>query len=256
MEDYKSYLDSLEKARNTVEFMFTSDYGLITDPVYKLGGEKCTLQIPTYEAIKGILMSVYWKPTIIWYIDAVRVMNRITTEVKGMRPIKWAGKNDNNNDLAYYTYLKDCRYQVRAHFEFNCNRPELENDRNENKHHCIARKMINKGGRRDTFLGSRECQGYVEPCVFGEGEGAYDDIPRVDFGNMYHGITYADEAYDEYTRGKLTVRYWRAFMRYGIIEYPKPWDCEYLRTVREMEIKPFGKEPNNFTGIDEFGEEG
>ena len=130
-------------------------------------------------------MSVYWKPTIIWYIDAVRVMNRITTEVKGMRPIKMSG----GNDLAYYTYLKNCCYQVRAHFEFNYNRPELEADRDENKHHNIARRMIKKGGRRDTFLGTRECQGYVEPCVFGEGEGAYDDISRLDFGNMYHGIT-------------------------------------------------------------------
>lgn len=252
MEDYKTYLESLPVVRNTVEFMFTSDYGLITDPVYKLGGEKCTLQIPTYEAIKGILMSVYWKPTIIWYIDAVRVMNRITTEVKSMRPIKMSG----GNDLAYYTYLKNCCYQVRAHFEFNCNRPELEADRDENKHHNIARRMIKKGGRRDTFLGTRECQGYVEPCVFGEGEGAYDDISRLDFGNMYHGITYADEYYNEETRGKLTVRYWKAYMKYGIIAYPKPWECEYTRAVRKMDVKLFDEGHENFTGLKEFEKEG
>ena len=72
-------------------------------------------------------------------------MNRIQTEVKSIRPIKYNG----GNDLAYYTYLKDCRYQVRAHFEWNMNRPELEKDRNENKHHEIAKKMIRKGGRRD-----------------------------------------------------------------------------------------------------------
>ena len=159
---------------NIVEFTVTGDYGLFSDPVMRIGGEKCSYQIPTYEALKGILHSVYWKPTIIWYIDEVRVMNRIQTEVKGIRPIKYVG---GKNDLAYYTYLKDCSYQVRAHFEFNDNRPELEQDRNENKHHNIALRCIERGGRRDVFLGARECQGYVEPCRFGEGAGAYDELP-------------------------------------------------------------------------------
>ena len=31
-------------------------------------------------------MSVYWKPTLIWFIDKVRVMNPIQMEVKGIRP--------------------------------------------------------------------------------------------------------------------------------------------------------------------------
>ena len=87
---------------NLVEFQVTGDYALFSDPILRLGGEKCTYQVPTYEALKGILSSVYWKPTLIWYIDAVRVMNPIQTEVKGMRPIKYHG----GNDLAYYTYPK------------------------------------------------------------------------------------------------------------------------------------------------------
>ena len=155
------------KYPNIVEFQVTGNYALFSDPILRLGGEKCTYQVPTYEALKGILSSTYWKPTFIWYIDAVRVMNPIQTEVKGIRPVKYHG----GNDLAYYTYLKNCRYQVRAHFEWNENRPELAGDRSENKHHEIAKKMIRKGGRRDIFLGARECQGYVEPCVFGEGGG-------------------------------------------------------------------------------------
>lgn len=162
---------------NIVEFMVTGDYGLFSDPVMRVGGEKCSYQVPTYEALKGIMASVYWKPTIVWYIDKVRIMNVVQTEVKGMRPIKYHGKYHRKNDLAYYTYLKKCCYQVRAHFEWNENRPELERDRNENKHHNIAKRMIEKGGRRDIFLGTRECQGYVEPCVFGEGTGACTTRP-------------------------------------------------------------------------------
>lgn len=238
------------KFPNIVEFQVTGDYALFSDPIMRVGGEKCSYQIPTYEALKGILSSVYWKPTLIWHIDDVRVMNRIQTEVKGIRPIKYSG----GNDLAYYTYLKNCKYQVRAHFEWNENRPELEKDRNENKHHQIALRMIRKGGRRDIFLGTRECQGYVEPCAFGEGSGAYDDLPELSFGLMYHGITYADEAYSEETKNRMTARFWYPVMRKGVIHFPRPEECPGQKPLREMEMKPFGETLDNFSGLREFGE--
>ena len=236
---------------NIVEFAVYGNYALFSDPITRVGGEKSTYQIPTYEALKGILSSVYWKPTIIWYIDKVRVMNQIRTEAKGIRPIRMSG----GNDLAYYTYLKNVRYQVQAHFEWNDNRPELAKDRNENKHHNIARRMIEKGGRRDIFLGTRECQGYVEPCVFGEGKGFYDDLQRMDFGFMYHGITYADEAYSPETKNKITVRFWFPKMENGIIVFPRPQDIpsEMCRSMHETSIKSFGDKVN-FIGIREFGE--
>lgn len=235
---------------NIVEFQVTGDYGLFSDPIMRVGGEKCTYQVPTYEALKGILSSVYWKPTLIWYIDKVRIMNPIQTEVKGIRPIKYHG----GNDLSYYTYLKNCRYQVQAHFEWNKNRPELAGDRNENKHHEIAKRMIRKGGRRDIFLGARECQGYVEPCVFGEGDSVYDGLPELSFGLMYHGITYADEAYDETTKDKMTARFWYPVMKNGVITFPRPENCPLHKSLREMEIKPFGEALGNFSGLKEFGE--
>lgn len=237
------------KHENSVEFEVTGDYGLFSDPITRAGGEKFSYQVPTYEALKGILQSVYWKPTLIWIIDEARVMNPIQTETKGIRPIKY---HNGGNDLSYYTYLKDCRYQVKAHFIWNENRPELEEDRNENKHHCIAKRMIERGGRRDIFLGCRECQGYVKPCVYGEGKGFYDDIPELSFGMMYHGITYADEAYSEETRGRMSVRLWQAAMRYGRIAFPLPWDCIH-RPVREMDMKKFGRQYENFSLTEEVG---
>lgn len=239
---------------NIVEFEVYGAYALFSDPVMRVGGEKCTYQIPTYEAIKGILHSIYWKPTIIWYIDAVRVMNQIQTEVKGVRPIVYGGKGDKNNDLAYYTYLKDCRYQVRAHFEWNDNRPELACDRNENKHHQMTKKMIERGGRRDIFLGTRECQGYVEPCVFGEEAGKYDQVEQLSFGPMLHSITYPDEAYSEETKGHLSVRFWNPVMKKGVITFPRPENCPYPpRIIREMKMKTFEKD-KNFTVLEEVEE--
>ncbi len=235
---------------NIVELEVYGRYALFSDPVTRVGGEKCSYQIPTYEALKGIMASVYWKPTFLWYVDAVRIMNPIQMETKGIRPIRMNG----GNDLSYYTYLKDVRYQVKAHFEWNDNRPELAADRNENKHHNIARRMVEKGGRRDIFLGTRECQGYVKPCRFGEGESAYDSIPELGFGVMYHGITYPDEAYSEETRSRITVNLWNPMMKNGIVEFLRPEECPVHKTIRPAEMKVF-EDNRNFTGVREFGEE-
>lgn len=233
---------------NFVEFEVCGDYALFADPITKIGGEKCSYQIPPYEAIKGVLHSIYWKPTIIWIIDKVRVMNQIQMETKGIRPIKY---NSAANDLSYYTYLRDCRYQVKAHFIWNENRPELSGDRNENKHHNIAKRMIERGGRRDVYLGCRECQAYVEPCIFGEGAGHYDDVSELAFGIMYHGITYADETYSEETNGRMTINLWNAFMKNGVIAYPLPKDCIH-KPSREMSMKVFGENFGNFSACTEM----
>jgi CRISPR-associated protein Cas5d len=230
--------------RNTVEFMVYGEYALFSDPITRVGGEKFTYQIPTYQAMKGVLESIYWKPTIIWYIDEVRVMNKIQTQSKGVRPIKYAVPG---NDLAYYTYLKDVCYQVRAHFDWNMNRPELEDDRNENKHHCIAKRMIERGGRRDTFLGTRECQAYVRPYSFGEGIGFYDDYGELSFGLMVHGFDYPDET----GRDEMCVRLWKnAIMKNGRILYPLPFE-DNSEIVRRY-IKPMKKKEFVF-GINYYG---
>jgi len=233
---------------NRVEFEVSGDYALFSDPVTRVGGEKCSYQVPTYEALKGILHSVYWKPTLIWVVDAVRVMNPVQMETKGMKPAKYSG----GNELAYYTYLKKVRYQVRAHFEWNENRKELKEDWNENKHHNIAKRMITRGGRRDIFLGTRECQGYVEPCDFDAGarESAYYDIEELAFGFMYHGITYADEAIRVEDKGRMTVRFWRPVMKRGVIQFVRPEDCSDYRHIKEMEMKNFNYP--NFSGLSEF----
>lgn len=99
------------KMRNSIEFEVYGKYALFTDPLTKMGGEKLSYQIPTYQALKGIVESIYWKPTILMIIDDLRVMNPIKMESKGVRPIEYGG----GNTLANYTYLRDVRYQVRAH---------------------------------------------------------------------------------------------------------------------------------------------
>lgn len=217
--------------RNAMEFKVYGNYALFTDPLTKLGGEKLSYQIPTYQALKGIAESIYWKPTIIMYIDAVRVMKPIHMESKGIRPIEYGG----GNTLANYTYLRDVEYHVRAYFEFNENRPDMAFDRNEHKHHNIMMRSLKAGGRRDIFLGARECQAYVEPCSFDDGEGYYDEYEKIVFGHMVHGINYPDET----GNNQMEVRLWRAEMDKGVIQFPRPETCELVRPVMGMSMKHF-----------------
>lgn len=232
--------------KNSIEFKVSGRYALFSDPINRIGGEKFSYQIPTYQALKGILESVYWKPTLIWIIDEVRVMNLIKTQSQNVRPINFSG----GNTLSIYTYLTNVEYQVKAHFEWNYNRPHLEKDRNENKHYIVAKRMINRGGRRDVFLGTRECQAYVEPCKFGEGKGAYDNYGSLSFGLMFHGFDYPDETGKE----MLVARLWRTEMSNGYIKFPRPDECTIKRELFPMKPKVFDE--NNFTGLGEFEEEG
>ena len=222
----------MSKQRRSIEFQVTGRYALFTDPLSKVGGEKCSYHVPTYEALKGIAKSIYWKPTLIWVIDEVRVMKRIRTQTKGVKPLDLGG----GNSLAIYTFLADVQYQVRAHFEWNEHRPELSDDRIEAKHHAIVQRMVDRGGRQDVFLGTRDCQGYVQACEFGSGAGELDDAGELAFGLMFHGFDYPDE-----TGGtELHARFWRPTMVNGVIRFARPQDCTERRLVRTMSIKPFG----------------
>ncbi|MPN22750.1 hypothetical protein SDC9_170133 [bioreactor metagenome] len=117
--------------------------------------------------------------------------------------------------------------------------------------------MIERSGRRDVFLGTRECHGDVSPCIFGEGAAAYDNIDEFALGYMFHGFTYADEAVREAECGHMSVRFHNVVMRKGIIEFPEPDEIpdKDRRILHKMAIKPFGEELDNFTGLKEFTDE-
>lgn len=215
----------MEKA-NSIEFKLYGKRALFTDPLSKIGGEKYSYPVPTYQSLKGITESIYWKPTIIWFIDKVRIINPIQNEPQNVRPIKY----DGGNDLSIYSYLSNVEYRVQAHFEWNNNRTDLAGDRNENKHFFSAKRMLEKGGRRDIFLGTRECQGYVEPFDFKNGPGNYDDTKDIAFGLMFHGFDYPDET----GKSELFARFWNPIMHKGVIEFIRPEDCDIRRFLKNQ----------------------
>lgn len=216
------------------------DYALFTDPVTKGGGEKFTYQIPTYQALKGITEQIYWKPTIQYYIDSIKVMRPIQTETKGVLAYLKKGGQDRN----YYTYLKDVEYLIKVHFEWNKVRPELEYDRNEKKHEQIFLRCLKRGGRRDIFLGTRECIGYVEKINKLEFENSLTPFEgrQISFGIMFHSFVYPDEAYNEDTANNLTSNFTSTFMNDGRIDFVRPEECNIQQKLRNYSIKNFNSE--------------
>lgn len=204
---------------NTIEFKISGKYALFTDPLTKLGGEKCSYHIPTYEALKGITKNIYWKPTFIWIIDKVRIMNKIRTQPKGIKTIKYS---EGGNDISIYTYLVDVSYQIQAHFEWNYFQKNLEQDRNYNKHMESFNRHLKRGGKLPICLGVSECKADVVPCEFGSGKSYYDnDSDELTFGRMYHSICYPNE----YGNNKVITKSWNPKMKNGIIEFIRPEKC-------------------------------
>jgi CRISPR-associated protein Cas5d len=161
-------------------------------------------------------------------------MKPIRTQTKGTKPLKISG----GNDLAIYTYLVDVEYQVLAHFEWNMHRPELINDRIDGKHFQIAQRTLLRGGRQDIFLGTRDCQGYVGPCQFGEGQSYYDNVDEIAYGLMFHSFGYPDET----GNNMLVTRFWRPVMKKGVIDFTRTDDrTNIIKEVRSMTTKKFGE---------------
>ena len=243
--------EAFATAKNTIEFRLWGRYALFTDPLTRVGGEKCSYHLPTYEALKGVCKSIYWKPTFIWYVDQVRLMRRIRTQTRGTKPLDYVA---GGNTLAIYTYLTGearspnpvdvtdgpgVEYQVRAHFEWNPHQAALAVDRNDGKHFTIAQRSLERGGRQDVFLGTRECQGYVSPCAFGSGSSPYDHDGALDYPLMFHSFTYPDET----GAGRLGTNFWRPQLVNGMLLFPRPDDSSSTilrKDIRAMRPKHFG----------------
>lgn len=216
----------LQKGRNEMEkrisFEISGKLALFTDPITKIGGEKMSYRIPTYSALRGICEAVYWKPTIEWVIDRVRVMNRIEIYSYATNNIFYY-KSGHNPTIT--TYLKKPRYQVEAHLEWNPSRPDLKEDRIEAKHYEIAINAVKRGGRRKVFLGTSECACDVAPCVFGDGAGYYDEYEEIPFSCMVHSLIYNQN-------GTVSdVLLWSPTMKNGVIDFIRQQDCTLKKHI-------------------------
>lgn len=204
--------------RTVLEFSVFGKYAIFTEPLSRLGDEKNTSMFPTHSALKGVVDNIYRKPTIKWVIDEVRIMNPIRMASKGLNH----RMNDNKINPVNHTYLYQPHYQVRAHFEFNEDRPDLIDDYIIPKHAAIAQRALKNGGRLPITLGTTECTAYVEPCVFGEGVSYYDEVEIQTAGLMLHSIRYPDT--EEET--DVISYFWHPKMKNGVIQFIRQEECE------------------------------
>ena len=220
------------------------DYALFTDPITRGGGEKFSYSVPTYQALKGITENLYWKPTLIIYIDQVKVMRSIRTQTNGIRTLIGSG-GESKVDRSYYTYLKNVEYYVKFHFEWNELREDLKEDRDEIKHQEILLRTLDKGGRRDVFIGARECMGFVQRLTatqYEQGLSPYQE-ETINFGLMFHSFNYQSETGGE---GNLESNFAQTVMEKGAITFIRPEECNVKNILGNYTVKTIKKEHMTF----------
>lgn len=206
------------------------DYGLFTNPASKGGGEKSSYSIPTRQALNGIVDGLYHKPTFKNIITEVKVMNQIHTEVIGTRALLGNGKAD----LNYMSYLIDLEYLIRFHFIWNESRPDLIPDRNPKKHEVIMERSLEKGGRRDIFIGTRECFAVAEAISLEEYQAAnsYYDGQTLSFGIMFHSFSYPSNENEQ-----LLSYFADTTMHDGVVNFKPQENCEIVNTLSSYYFK-------------------
>lgn len=223
--------------RQKFSYRVSGDYALFTDPLTRIGGEKHSYSLPTYQALIGMTQSIYWKPSIIYYIKKIRVLNSIQMESRATNTPEYYSRKEKHNMQQYtYSYLKDVAYEVSGYFDFNyLKEKELGKDFNLQKHSNILQRSIKNGGRRDVFLGTRECRGLIEPCKFESTlNGIYDEQEIVQhFGTMVHGFDYPSETGED----TLRVRLWYPEMKKGIVKFLLPSECSIKKEIRKISKK-------------------
>ncbi|MDY5729957.1 MAG: type I-C CRISPR-associated protein Cas5c [Eubacteriales bacterium] len=200
------------------------DLALFADPVSKGGGERISYPVPTAQALIGIVDACYFKPTIKNVIDEVKVINPIEFRTIGYRSLF----NNYSAGLNYITALTNVEYLIKFHFEWNLQREDLKRDRIIQKHEALMKRSIDKGGRRDLFLGVREFVGYVESMDAQE----YQNTTSYYAGSTHHfGILFHSFAYPKNSKEKLKSYFTRTSMENGIIKIKKQTECEIINEL-------------------------
>ena len=220
------------------------DYACFSSPSSKSSGDKASYQVPTKEALRGIVDQIYFKPTFKNSIQEVKVLKEIKTESMGARTLMMGGSNDLNS----YTYLTDVCYLVKFHFAWNLDREDLAHDRNIKKHEAIMERSLKKGGRRDVFLGTRECFALVEQIDKEEYENSKSFY---DGQNLSFGIMFQEFIYPTQPGGELISCFTETNMQNGVITFKDSKDCEIKNTLDTYSFNY----PNEIKSVDQEYEE-
>lgn len=209
------------------------DYALFSRPEMKV--ERCTYDVMTPSAARGILEAIYWHPGMRWIIDRIYVMKPI--QFTSIRRNEVKSKILASNVLSVYNgadkelcisskdeivqraslLLRNVEYVIDAHFEMTEKANETDNP---GKFKDIIMRRLRRGECYHTpYFGCREFP--VNFCLLEEEEihTAYDVVEEKDLGFMLYDMDYSDPE-------NIEPMFFRAIMRRGMLDLR---DCEVVR---------------------------
>lgn len=209
------------------------DYALFSRPEMKV--ERCSYDVMTPSAARGILEAVYWHPGMRWVIDAIYIMKPI--QFTSVRRNEVKSKISANTVLQVYNgaakrlgissrdeivqraslLLRNVEYIIEAHFEMT---EQANASDNPGKFKDIIMRRLRRGECFHTpYFGCREFP--VKFCLY-EGEEirtAYEEEEIRDLGYMLYDMDYSDA-------NQIQPMFFRAVMKRGVLDVR---DCEVIR---------------------------
>jgi CRISPR-associated protein Cas5d len=202
------------------------DYACFTRPEMKV--ERVSYDVMTPSAARGILDAIHWKPAMRWVIDRISVLNKIRfdnfrrNEISGRisantvkRAINGAevllGQTiEDDRQQRATMMLRDVAYVIDAHFELT-DKAGLEDS--AEKHYNIFLRRARQGQCfHRPYFGCREFPVKFQLLENNETPlSYYANDEEKDLGWILHDIDFNDN---------MTSKFFRAIMRYGVIEIP------------------------------------
>lgn len=208
------------------------DYALFSRPEMKV--ERCSYDIITPSAARGILEAIYWHPGMSWKIDSIHVIKPI--QFTSIRRNEVKSKISANNVLSVYNgakkelfisskeeivqraslLLKDVEYVISAHFDLT---DKANDSDNPGKFKDIIMRRLRRGECYHTpYFGCREFPANFCLCEE-EVHGAYEVVDDKDLGFMLYDMDYSNPE-------DIQPMFFRAVMRRGVVDLK---DCEVIR---------------------------
>ena len=207
------------------------EYALFSRPEMKV--ERCSYDVITPSAARGILEAIYWHPGMKWVIDKIYVQKPV--RFTSIRRNEVKSKISSNNVLSVYNgadkplyistksdivqraslLLRDVSYVVEAHFEMT--EKAVESD-NPGKFKDIIMRRLKRGECYHTpYFGCREFPANFCLCEDEKIETAYSG--EKDLGFMLYDMDFSD-------LDNIQPMFFRALMKDGVINLR---DCEVIR---------------------------
>ncbi|MGI6069022.1 MAG: type I-C CRISPR-associated protein Cas5c [Blautia sp.] len=209
------------------------DYALFARPEMKV--ERCSYDMMTPSAARGILDAIFWHPGMRWVIDCIYVLRPI--EFTSIRRNEIKNKVSAQNMLSVYNgskrdlflstrdeivqraslLLRDVAYVIEAHFEMT----ECANasDNPGKFKDIIMRRLKNGQCYHQPYFGCREFP--VNFCLYEEEEihTAYELEEERDLGFMLYDLDFSDPA-------NIQPMFFRAVLSRGVLDLR---NCEVIR---------------------------